>query len=449
MKQFSNLLLAGMVFAFSLHSGFVEAADGGDQSIPAGRRVFYASHSLMWYVPEPLGELATAKGIENHELLGLQKIGASRTLQHWNLPDTENLAKRALATGNVDVLVMSPIQFPDEGVENFVRLGLQLNPRMRFLVQLSWGGGDVDNQDFPKGAWDNVDRNKSPEQLEKLFVRNIQAGEAQADAINEKYGNGKKVLFLVPTAQALVEFRSRIYRKEIPGLTDQGELFVDPAHPSAPLEAMNAYLHFAVLYRRSPVDLPMPQLLRKANRDQWDDNLNMTLQEIAWETASQYSYTGIESPNDSDHVGLQDMPELGELPKLEYVYTAYVDVGPHVDVGEVADGHRRMIPITGGTFTGPLLRGELIPGGADWNLSRSDGATVAEATYYLRTDDDVVIRITNTGVGGPPQGLRFTTPRFEAPKGKYGWLNQSTFVGTLDVDWNRERPIRIRVFRVE
>ncbi len=307
-----EFVIGGDALCTNLQSGAVEAAGDEGQSVPVGRRVFYASHSLMWYVPEPLGELATAKGIAGHELLGLQKLGASRTLQHWNLPDTENLAKRALATGNVDVLVMSPIQFPDEGVENFVRLGLQYNSRMHFLVQLSWGGGDVDNQDFPKGAWDNVDRDKSPEELEKLFVRNIQAGEAQADAINEKYGNGKKVLLLVPTAQALVELRSRIYRKEIPGLTDQGDLFVDPAHPSAPLETLNAYLHFAVLYRRSPVGLPMPQLLRKANRDQWDDTFNTTLQEIAWKSASHYSYAGIELPNDSDHAGIDDVPDPGE-----------------------------------------------------------------------------------------------------------------------------------------
>lgn len=91
-------------------------------------------------------------------------------------------------------------------------------------------------------------------------------------------------------------------------------------------------------------------------------------------------------------------------------------------------------------------QGEIVPGGADWNLSRRDGATVAEATYFLKADDDVLIRITNTGVGAPPNRLRFTTPIFEAPRGKYKWLNQSVFVATLDVDWNQEHPIRIRVF---
>jgi hypothetical protein len=55
---------------------------------------------------------------------------------------------------------------------------------MRFVVQLSWGGGDIDNQDFPKGAFDNVDKDKTPDQLKNLFQRNIMAGgdRAQVDA---------------------------------------------------------------------------------------------------------------------------------------------------------------------------------------------------------------------------------------------------------------------------
>jgi hypothetical protein len=264
---------------------------------PSGAvRLFYASHSLMWYVPKLLPELAAAAGIQGQEVVGVQAIGASRTLQHWEKAEP-NQAKAALQTGKVDVFVMSPIQFPDEGVENFVKLGLEHNPGMHFIVQLSWGGGDTDNQDFPKGSWDNVDRNKTPEQLKKLYERNIAAGEAQAGEINRKYGKGRRILTLVPTAQALVVLRSKIYQKEIPGLNNQAELFVDAAHPSAPLEVLNTYLHFAVLYGRSPVGLPLPGKLKSANREGWDDKLNRALQEIAWQTAASYPYSGIPTSN--------------------------------------------------------------------------------------------------------------------------------------------------------
>jgi hypothetical protein len=159
-------------------------------------------------------------------------------------------------------------------------------------VQISWGGWDIDNQDFPKGATRQVNWDKTPGQLKKLYQRNIQAAEAQADEINKKVG--KKVLFLVPSAQALVTLRTRIYNKELPGLTSQGQLFRDPiSHPAPPLEALNTYLHYGVIYGRSPVGLPAPGLLRNANKQAWDDNCNRALQEIAWTTVSGYPYSGV------------------------------------------------------------------------------------------------------------------------------------------------------------
>ena len=266
----------------------------GAESAPKGVRVFYASHSLMWYVPTPLGEMAEAAEIKGHKLAGLQMLGASRTLQHWNLPDEKNKAKAALKKGEVDVFVMSPIQFPDEGVENFVKFGLEHNPNMRFLVQITWGSADIDNQDFPKGATSNVDREKTPEQLKKLYERNVKAAEEQADAINKKAG--KAVLYLVPSAQALVTLRTKIANKEMPGLGKQAELFRDAiSHPAPPLEALNTYLHYAVIYRRSPVGLPVPELLKKAKKEAWDDKFNKKLQEIAWETVSKYPYGGVKA----------------------------------------------------------------------------------------------------------------------------------------------------------
>ena len=264
---------------------------------PKGLRVFYASHSLMWYVPKPLGEMVEAAGIKGHKLVGLQSLGASKTGQHWNLADDKNDAKKALKTGEVDVFVMSPISFPDEGIENFVKLGLEHNPNMRFVVQLSWGGGDIDNQDFPKGAFDNVDKEKTPEQLKSYNERNIRAGEAQADDINKKYGKGKKIVALVPSVQAMVTLRTRIAKNEWPGLTKQGELFVDAVHPSAPMEVLNTYLHFAVLYGQSPVGLPMATMLKNAKREAWDDQFNHSLQQLAWETVTNYPDSHVTATN--------------------------------------------------------------------------------------------------------------------------------------------------------
>jgi hypothetical protein len=93
-----------------------------------------------------------------------------------------------------------------------------------------------------------------------------------------------------------VALRTRIANKEAPGLSKQGELFRDAlSHPSAPLEALNTYLHYAVLYDRSPVGLPMPGLLKRAKREAWDEKLSRSLQELAWDTAANYPYSGVTS----------------------------------------------------------------------------------------------------------------------------------------------------------
>ena len=139
-----------------------------------------------------------------------------------------------------------------------------------------------------------MDRNKTPEQLKNIHEANIKAAETQADEINKKVG--KKVLYLVPSAQASFALRAKIHNKEMPGLTSQAELFRDAiGHPAAPLEALNTYLHFAVIYGKSPVGLPMPSLLKNAKKEAWDNKFNQTLQEIAWETVTHYSYSGVKA----------------------------------------------------------------------------------------------------------------------------------------------------------
>jgi hypothetical protein len=137
-----------------------------------------------------------------------------------------------------------------------------------------------------KGA---VDRNKTPDQLKKINADNIKTAEAQADEINKKYGNGKKVLFLVPSAQTNVALRTKVFNKEI-GIDTQGELFRDAiSHPGPAQEALNTYLYFAVIYGKSPVGLPRTSLLSK----KYDDKVDRALQELAWETAISYSYSGV------------------------------------------------------------------------------------------------------------------------------------------------------------
>jgi hypothetical protein len=142
-----------------------------------------------------------------------------------------------------------------------------------------------------------------------------------------------------------------------------------------------------------------------------------------------------------------------EAPSLEFVFEEIVTLGEVTAPGDTARGGRIIIPITGGTFEGPDIRGIVVPGGWDWQLRRADGCTEVEADYFLQTDDGVVINIVNKGVICMGQGEERppvrTHPVFEAPSGKYAWLSQNAFVGTLELAPPENGPaVRIRFYRV-
>lgn len=154
-------------------------------------------------------------------------------------------------------------------------------------------------------------------------------------------------------------------------------------------------------------------------------------------------------------VAAQDAPPPPATePGLELLYRSVVKLEPATEVGATARGTRRIIPIVGGTFEGPRIRGEILPMGWDWQLDRADGCTELVADYFLRTDDGVIINVVNTGVicrpgsdGTPPQPVR-TTPVFEAPLGQYQWLGQGAYVGTLGFDPTVTEPhVVITIYR--
>ena len=134
----------------------------------------------------------------------------------------------------------------------------------------------------------------------------------------------------------------------------------------------------------------------------------------------------------------QEAPPAQAEPELELLYRSVVTLGEAIDVGETARGHRRIIPITGGTFEGPEIKGEILPMGWDWQLDRPDGCTEIIADYFLRTDDGVVINVVNSGAlcqpgEDGPVPVR-TSPAFEAPRGKYEYLGKGGYIGTLGFD---------------
>jgi hypothetical protein len=140
-----------------------------------------------------------------------------------------------------------------------------------------------------------------------------------------------------------------------------------------------------------------------------------------------------------------------EPPRLEFALEVFVTIGAALTLGETAIGKRRTIPITGGVFEGPRIRGDVVPGGADWQVLRPDGCTLLEAIYTLRADDGSLIHVRNQGlVATLEDGARHarTAPTFDAPRGPHEWLNHSLFVSTLDVANPDRTAVVLRMFQV-
>jgi Protein of unknown function (DUF3237) len=133
-----------------------------------------------------------------------------------------------------------------------------------------------------------------------------------------------------------------------------------------------------------------------------------------------------------------------QAPGLEYVCRLTVKLKSPFVVGETPHGLRRIIPIVGGTFEGPNMKGEILDSGADWQIVRKDGVAELEAHYQIKTDDGVIIYIKNIGlrVASPEVAARIgkgeqvspseyyfrAVPKFEAPQGKYNWMNNAIFI---------------------
>ena len=127
------------------------------------------------------------------------------------------------------------------------------------------------------------------------------------------------------------------------------------------------------------------------------------------------------------------------------LFTLTLKPGPAQGLGHTPFGERRVVPILGGSFEGPKLRGTVEAGGSDWILFRADGATQLDVRLTLRTDDGHLIGMTYRGIrhgepaimdrlnrGEPvaPDSYYFRmAPFFETASDKYAWLNRIVAVG--------------------
>src|SRR3954454_22268993 len=86
-------------------------------------------------------------------------------------------------------------------------------------------------------------------------------------------------------------------------------------------------------------------------------------------------------------------------PRLTLVYRLEATLGPPLNVGETARGFRRIVPQTGGVFSGPDISGRLVPAGsADWQILLRDGTALGDIRHVLETDEGDLLYVQSRGV---------------------------------------------------
>jgi hypothetical protein len=132
-------------------------------------------------------------------------------------------------------------------------------------------------------------------------------------------------------------------------------------------------------------------------------------------------------------------------PSLKRVYRLEATVGEPLDLGDLAQGRRRIVPLTSGTFAGSELNGTLLPGSsADWQVVLRDGTALGDIRYTLQTDDGDLLYVQSRGVRhGSAEVLERlalgedldaseytfrTSTQIEAAAPALDWLNKGVFI---------------------
>jgi hypothetical protein len=125
-------------------------------------------------------------------------------------------------------------------------------------------------------------------------------------------------------------------------------------------------------------------------------------------------------------------------PHLTKIYRLEATLGDVQDVGTIASGHRRVVPLTGGTFSGPELRGTLVPGAsADWQILLSDGTALGDIRYTLETERGDLLYVQSRSVRhGSPEVLARLGRGEDVDAGEYTFRTSTTIeTAAVDLDW--------------
>ncbi|MBF0280329.1 MAG: DUF3237 domain-containing protein [SAR324 cluster bacterium] len=157
----------------------------------------------------------------------------------------------------------------------------------------------------------------------------------------------------------------------------------------------------------------------------------------------------------------KQIPVVSVEPELKLLYNTAIEVDDPLLLGRSPYGERRIINITGGSFSGDRLSGRVLSGGADWQIIRADGVAELQARYTLETGDGALIYVTNRGLRHAsedtmkrlaagedvdPKNYYFrTTPVFETGSPEYSWLNG---IVSIAVGERRAKQVILSVYEL-
>jgi len=161
-------------------------------------------------------------------------------------------------------------------------------------------------------------------------------------------------------------------------------------------------------------------------------------------------------------MGSPKVYEMAAMLSAAPIFSIHAELADIMNLGRTPYGERRVIGILGGTVRGPKLNGRILPGGADWQIIRGDGAADIQARYTIESDAGAHILVTSDGLRhGPPElmarlargdnvdpALYYfrTVMRFETADPSTDWLNR---ILALARGQREARAVRLDVHEVK